>query len=230
MPRLRLWRFALCFVAFYGLLILPWPGLHHAVGAYVQAFGNGLFGRTGRHVVQFRARGPADKSYAETTDTMMLLYNNDIVDRSKRAGWLMGFDTKQLFWLQFSFYLALVGATPVPWRRRVWALFWGILAANVLLALTLAAVITDHASDISMVALSPFWKTAVTGLAKLLIVVSGPSTLAYFVIWPFACFRRENLARLAPGWRDRMEKPAAAHGPDRPTWRAQLKAARKSRS
>jgi hypothetical protein len=229
MPQLKLRRFALCFAVLYGLLILPWPGLHHAVGSYVQAFGNLVFGRSGHHVVLFRARSPADKSYADTTDTMMLLYNYDIDDRGKRAGWLMGFDTKQLFWLQFSFYLALVGATPMPWRRRVWALFLGVLTAHALVALSLAAVIADHASTISLIALSPFWKSAVTGLAKLLIVVSGPSILVYFFVWPLACFRREDLARFVPGWRDQIAKPPVAKAPIRQQRKAQLKVARKLR-
>ncbi len=229
MPQLRLWRFALRFVVLYGLLILPWPGLHRAVGSYVQAFGNGLFGRTGHHVVHFRARGPADKSYADTVDTMMLLYNNDIDDRSKRAGWLMGFDTKQLFWLQFSFYFSLVGATPMPWRRRILALFFGLLTAHFLLAVSLAAVIADHASTISMMVLSPFWKSTVTGLAKLLIVVSGPSTLVYFFVWPLACFRRDDLVRLIPGWRDWMPKPAVADVPAHQKRKARLKVAQKLR-
>jgi hypothetical protein len=227
MPQSRLWRFALRFAVIYGLLIFPWPGLHHAIGAYVQAFGSCFFGRTGHHLVLFRARGPADKSWSATTDTMMLLYNSDIPDKSKRAGWLMGFDTKQLFWLQFSFYLALVGATPMPWRRRGWALFWGVLTAHLLLALSLAVEIADHASDVSMVVLLPFCKSAIHALGELLIVVSGPSILMYFFLWPLTCFRREDLVRLIPGWCDWRPKPAAAHGPTRQQRRAQLRAARK---
>jgi tetratricopeptide (TPR) repeat protein len=57
-------------------------------------------------------------------------------------------------------------------------------------------------ADISMIVLSPFWKSAVHGLTSLLLVVSGPSTFIYLLVWPFACFRREDLARLIPGWRD----------------------------
>jgi hypothetical protein len=248
MPRLRLWRFVLRFAVLYALLILPWPGLHRAVGDYVQNFANLVFGHSGRvfmasldksrsgavttavhHVVLFRARGPADKSYSDATDTMMLLYNYDVVDKGKRAGWLIGLESKQYFWLPFSFYLALVGATPMPWRRRSWALFWGFLTANLLLALTLTVYIADHASDISMIALSPFWKSVVSGLAKLLLVVSGPSTLVYFFLWPLACFRRGDLVRLVPGWREWMPKPAIAQAPTRQQRRAQLRGARKSR-
>ena len=227
MSQLRPWRFALCFIVLYGLLIFPWPGLHHAVGTYVQGFGNRFFGRTGRHLILFRARGTADTSWAATTDTMMLLYNSDIHDKGKRAGWLMGFDTKQLFWLQFSFYLALVGATPMSWRRRLWALFWGVLTAHVLLILSLMVAIADHASDISMLALPPFCKSVVHGLGELLIIVSGPSALVYFFIWPFACFRREDLVCLIPGRQKRMPKSAVAQTPTRQQRRAQLRAARK---
>jgi hypothetical protein len=218
MSRLRFWRFGLTFAVLYGLLILPWPGLHNAIGAYVQAFGSRVFGQSGRtfmdnlaknrtgivttpihHIVFFRPIGPIDKSYSSGTDTIVLLYNFDAVDKSKGGGYKIGLESKTYFWLPFAFYLALIGATPMPWRRRAWALFLGFLTANILLALTLAVYIASHASDISMIALSPFWKWAVHGLTNLLLVVSGPSTFIYLLLWPFACFCREDLIRFVPG-------------------------------
>jgi hypothetical protein len=221
MPQLRVWRFVLRFALLYALLILPWPGLHYAVGTYVQAFGSRIFGQSGRefmngldhkttdkvttsvhHVVLFRPIGPVDKSYSAATDTIVVLFNFDALDKTKSGGYKIGLESKTYFWLPFAFYLALAGATPMPWRRRAWALFWGFLTANVLLTLTLAVYLADHASDISMIVLSPFWKSAVHGLTSLLLVVSGPSTFIYLLVWPFACFRREDLARLIPGWRD----------------------------
>ena len=219
MPRLRLWRFVLRFAALYGLLMLPWPGVHPAIGAYIQAFGNLLFGRTGHQVVQFRAKRPTDTSYSDAADTMMLLYNYDIVDKNKRAGWLIGLDTRQLFWLPFAFYVALTGATPMPWRRRVRALLLGVLAAHVLMALKLTLDFADRASTISMIALSPFWQSVVARLSILLIAASGPSILVYLFIWPFASFRREDLVRLVSGGRD--------HAPTRQEHRAQLRATHK---
>jgi hypothetical protein len=181
------------------------------------------------HIVLFRAKGSADNSYSAATDTIVVLYNFDVVDKGARSGWKIGLESKNYFWLPFAFYLALVGATPMPWRRRALALFWGLVTANVLLALTLGVYIGDHASDISMIVLSPFWKWAFGGLARLLLVVSGPSTLVYFFIWPFACFRREDLVRLVPGWRDSVPKPAVAKTPTRRQRRAQLRADRKLR-
>jgi hypothetical protein len=248
MPRLRLWRFALHFVVLYAFLILPWPGLHHAVGFYVQAFGSRVFGQSGRafmdsvakhptgsvpvaahHMVLFRAKGSADNSYSAATDTIVVLYNFDVVDKGDRGGWKIGLESRNYFWLPFAFYLALVGATPMPWRRRALALFWGLVTANVLLALTLGAYIGDHASDISLIVLSPFWTWAVGGLARLLLVVSGPSTLVYLFLWTFACFRREDLIRLVPDWRDWLREPAVAGAPTRQQRRAQLRVERKLR-
>jgi hypothetical protein len=248
MPKLRVWWFVLRFAVFYALLILPWPGLHYAVGTYVQVFGSRVFGQSGRaliaslhdggprsvttsihHVVLFRAIGPADQSYSAATDTIVLLYNFDVVGKNRSGGSKIGLESKQYFWLPFAFYLALVGASSISWRHRVWALFWGFLAANFLLALTLTVYLADHASDISMIVLSPFWKSAVSGLTNLLLVVSGPSTFFYLLVWPFACFRRENLARLVPGWGGSIPKPAVADALARRQRKAEGKVARKSR-
>lgn len=99
---------------------------------------------------------------------------------------------------------------------------------NILLALTLEVYLADHASNISMVVLLPFWKWAVGGLTRLLLVVSGPTTVMYLLVWLFACFRREDLARLVPGWRSSIPKTGAVSVPVRQSWRAQLKAVRKS--
>jgi hypothetical protein len=248
MSQLRIWRFVLSFAVLYGLLILPWPGLRYAVGTYVQAFGTFLFGQSGRefmngldhnttgqvtttvhHMVLFRPRGPADKSYSDATDTIVVLFNFDVVDPSKRGGAKIGLESKNDFWLPFSFYLALVGATPMPWRRRVWAIVWGFLAANFLLALTLTVYLAHYASDISMIVLSPFWKSAVGRLTNLLLVVSGPSILVYLFIWPLACFRREELARLIPGWRVSTPSPPASQVPARQNRKAQPKAAHRKK-
>jgi hypothetical protein len=245
MSRLRFWRFVLSFAVLFGLLIFPWPGLHNAIGAYVQAFGSRVFGRSGRafmdnldknrtgtvttpihHVVLFRPIGSADKSYSAATDTIVVMVNFDVVDKSKSGGAKIGLESKNYFWLPFAFYLALVGSTPMPWRRRAWALFWGFFTANVLLSLTLGVYLADHASDISMIVLSPSWKWAVHGLTSLLLVVSGPSTFIYLLVWPFACFRREDWAYLGLGW---TPKPVVAESLTRQQRRAQLKAARESR-
>jgi hypothetical protein len=183
MSQLRFWRFGLTFAVLYGLLILPWPGLHSAIGAYVRVFGSHVFGQSGQafldnlaknragtvttpihHVVLFRPIGSVDKSYSAATDTIVVMVNFDVVDKSKSGSAKIGLESKNYFWLPFAFYLALVGATPMPWRRRAWALVWGFLTSNVLLALTLAVYLADHASDISMIVLSPFWKSAVHGL------------------------------------------------------------------
>jgi hypothetical protein len=154
----------------------------------------------------------------------VVLYNFDIVDKDNAGGSKIGLESKNYFWLPFAFYLALVGATPIPWRRRLWALFVGFLAANALLALTLGVYLADHASDISMIVLPPFWKWAAGALTRLLLVVSGPSTFIYLLVWPFACFRREDIARLIPGG---TPKPAAADRPIHRNSKARTKAARR---
>ena len=246
MRQLRFWRFVLSFAVLYGLLILPWPGLHYAVGAYVQEFGSHVFGQSGRafmasldksrpgavtttihHVVLFRAKGPIDRSYSDATDTVVVLYNFDVIGKNKIGGSKIGLESKNYFWLPFAFYLALVGATPMSWRRRMSALFWGFLTANALLALTLAIYIVNHAADISMIVLSPFWTWAARGLLELLLVVSGPSTFIYLLIWPFACFRREDMAGLVAGWGRSIPKPVVTDAIPRQERRALLQAARK---
>jgi len=248
MRRFRLLICCLRFVTIYSLLVIPWPGLDTAIGIYVRGLGSIIFGQSGRqflntlkynqagkvtttlhHVVLLRARGPLDKGYSPTTDTIIVLYNYDLPRTSKAAGAIIGLETKLLFWFPFAFYLALVGATPMPWQRRFRALLWGLLTAHVIVIATFAADLAVHASDISMIALSPFWKAAAMRLYLLLAVVSGPSTFAYLFLWPLACFRREELIFAVPTWREWISKRAAADTPTRQQRRAQLRAERKSK-
>jgi hypothetical protein len=239
MSRLRLWRFVLVFAAIYGLLMLPWLDLKPFYGPYIRGFGVVVFGQSGKqflasvkdsavprppHVVLFRARGAVDPDWPESTDTMIVLMNSDGPGKPEIRA--VGLDSEQIIWIQFSFFLALVGATPMPWSRRAWCLLWGVLAAHVHLLVFLKVVLASHMSDLSMIYLSPFAKAVVIDAVKLLAVVSGPSMLLYLFVWIFAAFRRQDLVRWVNGWKESLA-PSGKPLPTRQQKRAQLRAAHK---
>ena len=235
MSRLKLWRFVFVFAAIYGLLMLPWLDLKPFYGPYIRGFGAVVSGQSGRQflaslkdstvprprqVVLFRAKTAVDHDWAEGIDTMIILMNSDVPgDPEMRQ---VGMDSKQTIWIQFSFYLALVGATSMPWSRRAWCLLWGVLAAHVHLLVYLKAVLASHMSEISMIYLSPFAKAVVIDVVKLLTVVSGPSMLLYLFVWIFAAFRRQDLVRWVNGWKESLA-PSGNPLPTRQQKRAQLR-------
>jgi hypothetical protein len=179
-----------------------------------------------RHVVLFRAKGDIDRDWAEITDTMIILVNSDVSGEPEIRQ--VGLDSKQIIWTQFSFYLALIGATSMPWSRRALCLLWGILAVHAHLLVYLKAVLADHMSDISLIYLTPFAKAAVIDVVKLLTVVSGPSMLLYFFVWIFAAFNRQELVRWLSGGRETLASHSRVPELTRQQKRAQLRAATKA--
>lgn len=238
MSRLKLWRFVLIFSAIYGLLMLPWLDLRSIYGPYIRGVGAVVYGQSGRQflaslkdstvprprqVVLFRAKTEVDHDWAEGIDTMIMLMNSDVPgDPELRQ---VGLDSQQIIWIPFSFYLALVGATSMPWSRRAWCLLWGVLATHVHLLVYLKAVLASHMSEISLIYLSPFTKAVVIDVIKLLTVVSGPSMLLFLFVWIFAAFRRQELMRWVLGWRETLVSPASVPALTRQQQRAQLRAA-----
>jgi len=236
MSRLRLWRFFLIFAAIYGFLMLPWLDLKPLYGPYIRGFGAAVFGQSGkqflasvkdstvprpRQVVLFRAKTAVDHDWPEAADTMILLMNSDMPGEPEIRQ--VGLDSQQIIWIPFSFYLALVGATSMPWSRRAWCLLWGVLAAHVHLLVYLKAVLASHMSEISMIFLSPFAKAVVLDVILLLTVVSGPSMLLYLFVWIFAAFRRQDSVRWVNGWKESLA-PSGKVLLTRQQKRAQLRA------
>ena len=100
------------------------------------------------------------------------------------------------------FLVALILATPIPWRRRGRALAWGLIGATLFVGLRLWLRVTDAFCDPSMLGLydvAAFWRSLLHGA---MLVVSLSPAMTYFaplIIWGLVTFRREDLGSLTDG-------------------------------
>ena len=152
----RLIEFICLFAVFYGLLMAPWPGLGKAYSRLYLAGASALFNSFGsKGVVHFNQSDDAE------CDINVELYNQDQVDKNGQAPIVQARHTsRRAGYMYIAFITALILATPISWKRRGWALFWGLILIHGFIALKLAIRIL-HAFTIkplSLFALGPFWK------------------------------------------------------------------------
>ena len=214
--------FLLRFSLLYVLLIVPWPGLGNAIASYVRDIGCGFFGESvehfkaglkkledgrvrsdARHIVLFRQKSTMDKALPPEVDIVLVFYNADNLKIGKPAGLSYGLESKTQFWLPFAFYLALVGSSPIRWQRKIVAVGLGLALAHLVVVLTLWAYVLSFSASTAMIEIAPWWEAMLGRILVQLIVASGPSIISYFVLWPIACFRPEELRRIALLWRGR---------------------------
>jgi hypothetical protein len=100
--------------------------------------------------------------------------------------------------------IALIMATPVQWRRRSWALLWGMLLIMLFILFSVAVFIWNESTTVSLVTLSPVWKQIADALEYTLISQLGISFSLPVLIWIAVLFRRQDFGRFAVGgWPER---------------------------
>jgi hypothetical protein len=205
-PPRRLAWFAILLVSLcIVLFVVPWPGLTKAYACVFRAFGNALFTRYwfwsdgSVRFLDLRAEDLVRQVDAVTPvtlspdfsppppqdvkDTLMVLLNRRVpgafglVRTSARS---MGYWTTALF-------VALAVAWPMSWKRRGWALLWGMLLVHLFIALrltlTLAHVGFAADKEYALFQLGPF---AAKVLARTEEVLVDNPTVSFFIaglIW-----------------------------------------------
>jgi len=110
------------FLLVFTLLMSPWSGFKEGYAAGFRTVGNiafTSFGSTGR--VRFEPSSEGDRRH----DTVLILINTatGVGSQAPTSSRFMGYVPTALV-------LALVLATPLPWRRRLTAAAWGLLWVN----------------------------------------------------------------------------------------------------
>ncbi len=183
-----LWRVALL----YGLLIAPWPGFNAAYGKYFRTLGQTVFAREGeRRMLRFEAV-PAELHHG--LDTRIALANRDQADRDgKGPVHYLELDTRGVGWVPTALLLALILATPVPWRRRGWALLWGLLVVHGYILFSVGVYIWNNSADLALLTLTPFWQQVLGGLEETLITQMGASFVVPVLIWILVTLRKQDI-------------------------------------
>ena len=182
--------FLVRFVVIYTLLIIPWPGLNTIYDSYFQGLGRLAFSREGeKRIVVFEPHSDP----VHLLGTRMSLSNRDqINDPGGAHATNIDLDTRSIGWIPTVLIIALTLATPIPWLRRLWALFWGLVWVHIFILFSLLTWLWNQAPVVSLNTLSPFWQQITYGLQYTLIIQMGPSFSIPVLIWILVTFRCQD--------------------------------------
>lgn len=212
-PRSLILRFLGGFVFAYALLILPWPGGRELYARYFRTLGRLAFAQEGSRRILRLEPFPAGSGHS--LDTQIMLANRGQLDAAGTGPVrILELDTHGVGWVPTALLLALILATPVSRGRRGRALFWGLLWIHAFILFSLGVYIWNESAALSLVTLTPCWKTVADGLEETLITQMGASFVVPVLIWIPLIFRRQDFGRMA-GLQPAGEK-AVAHHPGGP--------------
>ncbi len=177
-------RFAIRLVLVYGLLIVPWPGLKEGYGTLFRSCGDSLFGSFGSQgVVSFRA--PPTKHAA--WDTVAHFRK-----RGNASGWKLEFSAWSWGYLPTAAVVALVFATPAPWKRRWRAMLLALGLVQVFVVLRVAVMLFYSFQWESLFVMSPFWGKFLEWICAAFSTSPVTSFFVPVVIWLLVAFRRAD--------------------------------------
>ena len=189
-PRRPFAGFVIRLLMIYGVFCIPWPGVRQGYAALYRAAGNGLFGSFGSGgVVRFRPRQAGQGRFDSEvkigkrgSPRFMTIAHDSIID-----------------YFTIAETIALVLATPIPWRRRWKALLYGVLLVNGFVALEVYIVLLHWFSIEKPWALykpSQFWNEVLARVFESIAFFPTCTFLVPVLIWILVTFRREDIRRL----------------------------------
>ena len=186
-PRNPIAVFVCRFLIVYLILTIPLPGLDHAWSIWLRVLARTVFTQDdGLRELTFEARPDDPKP---PYDIRVEIANRALL-HSDGSGPVrnldIGFDRQPMTVL-----LALIFATPVSWKRRRGALLWGLICEHIVIIFAIGFLIWNESSEIGLVALSPFWKQAASGVKEILMDQIGLAVPV--IIWIAVTFQRGDL-------------------------------------
>lgn len=194
-------------VVFYGLLMVPWPGLENAYGALFRGGGEALFG----------SFGPGGVVHFEPLATSHPMRDTEIVLQNRHSPGVGGIPTSSRYrgYITTAFVVALVLATPIPWRRRWWALCWGLILVNAYVVARVGLTLLNAYSGDHSFALFKFpvfWKQALSFITEVVTVSLIGVYLFPVFIWVMVCFGRDDLKRIVQRDGTRVRRDTGSGG------------------
>ncbi len=187
-------KFFCLFVLVYGLLMAPWPGLRTAYSRFYRASAASLFGSFGsKGIVHFRQSGNVEY------DTDVLIFNRDRVkDNGGPVVVQLGINSRYGGYMSTVFLIALVAATPIFWRRKGWAMVWGMILMHSFVSLKILISILYHFANkpLSLFVLNRFWTQVLFITDRWFNLTLTFDFVVSFVIWVLVSFRREDWSKI----------------------------------
>lgn len=191
------WSLILRFAVIYALLVAPWPGVENGYAAYFRGMGNvwmgsavGMFG--GGRTLSFAK--PQEE--VGNRDTLML-----VGAKGASEVRVVPFVARIKGYLPTAMVVALVLATPIPWRRRWRALLWALLLVHLFIGFRMgvAAFHTfTRPTEFAWTTLGPASEEALRLAHKIFFKGYAMSFVVPAVVWIALCVRLEDLRGAEP--------------------------------
>ena len=213
-PLKKLVGFVFFTLLYLGVLLMPWSGRMAVYSDVFQAVGNVICKPFGRQYSLRFIPPPPGK--------MVQACQAEFTNRTRNASGTLPLDTQREGYAPTAVVVALVLATPIPWRRRWRALLGGVLAVQGFVALRVTLLLLAWISGdnpIAALTLSPCW-TQVLNQALAVLVKAPPSVYVVpLFIWILVTLRRADFERWLGA--ERRTRPVERKAPNTPNRRKQ---------
>ena len=182
-------RFFCSFILFYGLLMVPWPGLGTAYSKFFRSSAAFLFDPfLSKCAVHFK------KSTNPQGDILIVFYDLSRASPNGNNQPIKSFciSSRYSAYIYTAFVFALILATPITLRRKGWSLFWGIILLHCFLTIKMAVLILHvfvHAPSAPIV-FDPFWKKVLFFAQQAFLKDMVFCFIVSVFIWFLVTFRR----------------------------------------
>lgn len=198
-----LWKAPIGFVVAYALLMAPWPGWMEAYGKIYSSTASYLFDSKNperRVLIRHAAAAAATSKWSQDTSVLLMIRGESVGSRRVKPFSTVR-SSRYTGYVPIALVVALVVATPIPWRRRLRALPWAVLLASGFSAAMLWIWIHGWfygQECISLALTSPEYRPRVRMVGSILKMSTemGPYYITPILIWVFVSFRREDLESL----------------------------------
>ena len=197
-PLKNILTFAGLSALYFCLLTIPWPGpwggpAPHLMDAYRWVFrgvGNAVFVRLGDGgSVKF---SPYSRSIHEFDTTIR------VTNRKTGGGGSGEIKSIYIGYRPVAFLTALIFATPIPWRRRGFALCWGLLLVGLFTILRVwlrLALMMSGNDPVRAYELTGWVKDLLMGLNGVLVRSPAVGYIVPALVWILVTLRRDDWAR-----------------------------------
>jgi len=168
------------------LLAIPWPGFTEVHDHIFRALAQAVFSSDyGQRELTFET---PDETPGHPRQLRVAIVNRALM-HPDGSGPVRNLDASFNF-QPAALLIALIFATPVSWKRRGWALLFGLPGLYCVLLFCLGILIWSESAEIGLVTLTPLWH-GVTDWTRDLIAAQIQLALPV-IIWILVMFRRED--------------------------------------
>jgi hypothetical protein len=139
MDKKKFVRSVILFLILYALLMVPWPGLQAAYSKFYRCAASLVFDSFGSGgAVRFH---PADHPQYNVMTIAFYDLRNPPPDGRVQPFHVFNISSRYSAYIYVAFVVALILATPIPLRRKGWAILWGLISIHAYLALKTAILV-----------------------------------------------------------------------------------------